>query len=93
MRAISQEALSGSREAMSAKRGGPYAVLLKTNKLPMSLLDAGQSTWLGAQPFSTTFGPKAQCKRSKIDVVNMGEPAACSMSRSAAAGNLRPTGC
>lgn len=80
-RVISQEALSGFREAMAAKRSDPYAVLLKTNKLPMSLLDAGQSkdhvakVRVEAQPFATTFGPKAQRKRPKIDVASMGEMA------------------
>ena len=87
MRAISQEALSGSREAVSTKRGGLYAVL-KTNKLPMSLLGPSQNTWLGAQRFSTTFESKTQCKRAKIEVANMGEMAGRLLARSS-----RPTGC
>ncbi|KAI5853593.1 nucleolar GTP-binding protein [Tricharina praecox] len=80
-RVISQEALTGFREAMAEKSKDPYTVLLKSNKLPMSLLETpGQKEHeakikVGTQPFSATFGPKAQRKRPKIDVGSMEEMA------------------
>lgn len=80
-RVISQEALTGFREAMAEKAKDPYQVLLKTNKLPMSLLNVGgpkeyqAKIKVEAQPFNMTFGPKAQRKRPKIDVGSMSEMA------------------
>lgn len=41
-RVISQEALSSFREAMAERASDPYQVLLKSNKLPMSLVRDGQ---------------------------------------------------
>lgn len=55
----------------------PYQVLLKQNKLPMSLLqDATKHTRmhiLDTDPFSNTFGKKAQRKKPKIDIGSMEE--------------------
>ena len=77
-RVIAQDALQNFREAMSQKASDPYQVLLKTNKLPMSLLKEpvgpggikqhAAKIHIEAQPFSATFGPKAQRKRPKIAV-------------------------
>lgn len=78
-RVISQDALSAFREAMAERASDPYSVLLKTNKLPMSLINDGQNTKDGikqhqakmaveAAPFSDVFGPKAQRKRVKLGV-------------------------
>lgn len=77
-RVISQEALSQFREAVAEKASDPYQVLLKTNKLPMSLIQDGSNTnglkqhqakiAVEAAPFSDTFGPKAQRKRVKLNV-------------------------
>lgn len=77
-RVIAQDALQNFREAMAAKASDPYQVLLKTNKLPMSLLKEpvgpggikqhAAKIHVEAQPFSETFGPKAQRKRPKISV-------------------------
>lgn len=63
---------------MLQKASDPYQVLLKTNKLPMSLLNGptgpggikqhAAKVHVEAQPFSQTFGPKAQRKRPKISV-------------------------
>ncbi|KAI5804504.1 GTP-binding protein [Geopyxis carbonaria] len=79
-RVISQEALTGFREAMAEKVKDPYQVLLRSNKLPMSLLKTGTGVKdheakikVESQPFSATFGPKAQRKRPKIDVGDMDE--------------------
>ncbi|PGH28016.1 hypothetical protein AJ80_00271 [Polytolypa hystricis UAMH7299] len=77
-RVISQEALSSFREAVAERASDPYQVLLKTNKLPMSLIRDGSNTnglkqhkakiAVEAAPFSDTFGPKAQRKRVKLSV-------------------------
>ncbi|KAL7274887.1 GTPase required for pre-60S ribosomal subunit nuclear export and maturation [Rhizina undulata] len=76
-RVISQTALTSFREAMAAKQSDPYQVLLKTNKLPMSLLTEPSTKQHAAkihvesQPFAQTFGPKAQRKRPKLAVSNL----------------------
>jgi nuclear GTP-binding protein len=77
-RVISQEALTSFREAVAERAADPYQVLLKTNKLPMSLIRDGQELnglkqhrakmTIGTSPFGDTFGPKAQRKRVKLDV-------------------------
>jgi len=64
---------------MEERSKDPYSVLLKTNKLPMSLIRDGQGTTNGIKqhqakmtieglPFQDVFGPKAQRKRVKIGV-------------------------
>ena len=76
-RVISQEALSQFRDAVAERASDPYQVLLKTNKLPMSLIRDQSDTVNGvkqhqakiaveAAPFADTFGPKAQRKRVKL---------------------------
>ncbi|RPA89385.1 NGP1NT-domain-containing protein [Choiromyces venosus 120613-1] len=85
-RVISQSALTSFREAMAAKAADPYQVLLKSNKLPMSLLKDGDGesgaggkkvhkakVHVESQPFSETFGPKAQRKRVKLQVAGLEE--------------------
>ncbi|KAH0607556.1 uncharacterized protein H6S33_002590 [Morchella sextelata] len=73
-RVISQGALTSFREAMAQKANDPYQVLLKQNKLPMSLLADPTSKQHAAkihvetEPFAQTFGPKAQRKRPKLAV-------------------------
>ena len=80
-RVIAQDALTSFREAMAARASDPYQVLLKTNKLPMSLIRDGQGKnglkqhqakmTVEALPFSNTFGPKAQRKRVKLGVSSL----------------------
>ncbi|PYH79399.1 putative nucleolar GTPase [Aspergillus uvarum CBS 121591] len=80
-RVISQEALSSFREAVAERASDPYSVLLKTNKLPMSLIrdDKGANGLkqheakmaIENSPFSDTFGPKAQRKRVKMGVASL----------------------
>lgn len=75
-RVISQEALSSFREAVAERASDPYQVLLKTNKLPMSLIRDGQGVnglkqhkakmAIETAPYGDTFGPKAQRKRPKL---------------------------
>ncbi|KAL9611475.1 MAG: hypothetical protein Q9167_003873 [Letrouitia subvulpina] len=77
-RVISQDALNSFREAMAQRASDPYHVLLKTNKLPMSLVRDGQGKngvkehqakiQVEGAPFGDTFGPKAQRKRVKLGV-------------------------
>ena len=63
---------------MQERASDPYQVLLKSNKLPMSLIRDGESKnglkqhqakmQVEAAPFGETFGPKAQRKRVKLGV-------------------------
>ncbi|KIK63861.1 hypothetical protein GYMLUDRAFT_71979 [Collybiopsis luxurians FD-317 M1] len=73
-RVISQTALDHFRTSLSTKKDDPYSVLLRRNKLPMALLDDAsnphaqkRSHIVETEPFSETFGPKAQRKRPRID--------------------------
>ena len=77
-RVISQDALQSFRDAMAERASDPYQVLLKSNKLPMSLIRDGQGKnglkqhqakiAVESSPFGDTFGPKAQRKRVKLGV-------------------------
>ncbi|SZE99298.1 unnamed protein product [Blumeria hordei] len=80
-RVIGQDALTAFREAMAEKEADPYRVLLKTNKLPMSLIQDGSGKngikqhqaklTIEASPFGEIFGPKAQRKRVKTNVSSL----------------------
>ncbi|KAL4745789.1 hypothetical protein BDW72DRAFT_186075 [Aspergillus terricola var. indicus] len=80
-RVISQEALSSFREAVAERASDPYQVLLKTNKLPMSLIRDNKTVnglkqheakmTIETSPFGDTFGPKAQRKRVKLGVSSL----------------------
>jgi nuclear GTP-binding protein len=82
-RVISQEALTSFREAVAEQTSDPYQVLMKTNKLPMSLIrDNDHNTVNGLKqhqakmeiennPFGDTFGPKSQRKRVKMGVTSL----------------------
>ncbi|KAL9585548.1 MAG: hypothetical protein Q9203_004204 [Teloschistes exilis] len=82
-RVISQDALSSFREAMAERASDPYQVLLKSNKLPLSLINDGQTKnglkqhqakiEVESSPFGDTFGPKAQRKRVKLGVGTLEE--------------------
>ncbi|KAK5276469.1 GTPase required for pre-60S ribosomal subunit nuclear export and maturation, partial [Exophiala xenobiotica] len=76
-RVISQDALDSFRQAVAERAADPYQVLLKTNKLPMSLIRDNENTKNGikqhqakiaveSEPFGDTFGPKSQRKRVKL---------------------------
>lgn len=77
-RVISQDSLASFREAMAEKEADPYQVLLKSNKLPMSLIRDGSDTnglkqhqakmTIESSPFAGVFGSKAQRKRVKLSV-------------------------
>ncbi|KIW07115.1 uncharacterized protein PV09_01990 [Verruconis gallopava] len=76
-RVISQESLSAFREAVAQQTSDPTSYLLKTNKLPMSLIRDNDHKPNGlkqhkakmvieTESFKDTFGPKAQRKRVKL---------------------------
>ncbi|KAI0203447.1 nucleolar GTP-binding protein 2 [Astrocystis sublimbata] len=77
-RVISQDSLTQFREAMAEKASDPYSVLLKSNKLPMTLIQDGSDTpglkqhqakmAIETSSFADTFGPKSKRKRVKLDV-------------------------
>ncbi|CAG8776243.1 7906_t:CDS:2, partial [Acaulospora morrowiae] len=71
-RVIGQKQLEAFRESLGAKVNDPYQVLLRQNKLPMSLLtDAAKMARMhvvDTESFSDTFGPRAQRKRPKLKV-------------------------
>lgn len=68
---------------MEERASDPYSVLLKSNKLPMSLIRDGQGKngikqhqakmAVEASPFADAFGPKAQRKRVKLGVSTIEE--------------------
>ncbi|KAI7889302.1 NUC091 domain-containing protein [Mucor mucedo] len=76
-RVIGQKALEDFRESLGAKVDDPYQVLLKQNKLPMSLLqDAEKHSRmhiLETDTFENTFGGKAQRKKPKLAIGSMEE--------------------
>ncbi|CAX41289.1 nucleolar GTP-binding protein, putative [Candida dubliniensis CD36] len=84
-RVIAQDALTHFREAMGEKSKDSYQVLLKRNKLPMSLLDEKDTTEsptakiIETESYSSTFGPKQQRKKPRVaassleDLINAAE--------------------
>ena len=82
-RVVSQDTLRAFRDAMAEKASDPYQVLLKTNKLPMSLIRDGQGTngikqhrakaAIETSPFAGVFGPKSQRKRVKLGVNSLSD--------------------
>ncbi|KAI1459870.1 nucleolar GTP-binding protein [Annulohypoxylon moriforme] len=81
-RVISQDSLKAFRDAMAEKANDPYQVLLKSNKLPMTLIRDDTNTQNGikqhkakmaieSSPFADAFGPKSQRKRVKLGVSSL----------------------
>lgn len=70
-RVISQDALDHFRTSLGSRVNDPYSVLLRRNKLPMSLIqDPGKGkapSLTTLEPFADTFGPGAQRKRPRLD--------------------------
>ncbi|KZO91938.1 NGP1NT-domain-containing protein [Calocera viscosa TUFC12733] len=82
-RVISQDALAHFRTALSDRAKDPFSVVLRRAKLPMSLLatDSNPGTAqrpkiVEVEPFSDTFGPKAQRKRARLEVGSFADLAA-----------------
>lgn len=83
-RVISQGALDSFRQAVAERTADPYQVLLKTNKLPMSLIRDAENSKNGVKqhaakiavesaPFEDTFGPKSQRKRVKLSASSIND--------------------
>lgn len=80
---ISQDTLAAFKDAMAQKANDPYQVLLKSNKLPMTLIQDGQDLnglkqhkakmVIEGSPFSEAFGPKAQRKKPKLSVSSIAD--------------------
>ncbi|ANB14779.1 putative GTPase NOG2 [Sugiyamaella lignohabitans] len=75
-RVIAQDALNHFRESLGAKTKDSYQVLLRRNKLPMSLLeeashDVPTVDILSNEPFDQTFGPKSQRKKPRTVVSSL----------------------
>ncbi|RKP28747.1 NGP1NT-domain-containing protein, partial [Metschnikowia bicuspidata] len=75
-RVIGQDALTHFRQAMGEKKHDSYSVLLRRNKLPMSLLDE-KDTSVSPKPriietesYSSTFGPKQQRKKPRTQAAS-----------------------
>lgn len=75
-RVIAQDALTHFREAMGDKKHDTYSVLLRRNKLPMSLLDEKDQSEsptakiVETESFASTFGPKQQRKKPRSQVAS-----------------------
>jgi len=77
-RVIAQDSLAQFREAIAKNASDPYSYLLKSNKLPMSLIKDDETKngvkqhqakiAVEQRPFADTFGPKAHRKRVKLDI-------------------------
>ncbi|OBA27448.1 NGP1NT-domain-containing protein [Hanseniaspora valbyensis NRRL Y-1626] len=71
-RVISQDALTHFRDALGEKKKDTYQVLLKRNKLPMSLLDEKDTTEsptariLDIESYKSAFGPDQQRKKPRV---------------------------
>ncbi len=78
-RVIAQDALAHFRKAMGEKRHDTYSVLLKQNKLPISLLDDKDSKEspsakiLDTESYGHTFGPNAQRKKPNVAASSFSE--------------------
>ncbi|EGV65587.1 GTPase required for pre-60S ribosomal subunit nuclear export and maturation [Yamadazyma tenuis] len=70
-RVIAQDALTHFRNAMADKKDNAYQVLLRRNKLPMSLLDEKDTTEspiskiIETESYGSAFGPKQQRKKPR----------------------------
>lgn len=76
-RVIGQGELENFRTEMGKRVNDPYQVLLRRNKLPLSLLQDGvkekRMSLLESETFSDTFGGKSQRKRPKLGVQSISE--------------------
>mmetsp|Transcript_10125 Transcript_10125/g.22783 ORF Transcript_10125/g.22783 Transcript_10125/m.22783 type:complete len:670 (-) Transcript_10125:21-2030(-) len=75
-RVIAQDKMQAFRETMAKKVQDPYSVVLKSSKLPMSLLrdtedKSCRMNLLQAEPFSEVFGKKRQQKRAKLSTYDV----------------------
>ncbi|KAI9222093.1 NUC091 domain-containing protein [Blastocladiella britannica] len=76
-RVIGQQQLELFREEMAKREHDPYQILLRQNKLPLSLLKdttkMSQVHMLDNESFSATFGPRSSRKRPKLKLESLEE--------------------
>lgn len=76
-RVIAQDALNHFREQLGARAQDSYQVLMRRNKLPMSLLEESTKTptvnILETESYSDAFGPKAQRKKPRLALSSLEE--------------------
>ena len=81
-RVISQDSLTAFRSAIADRASDPYHILLRSNKLRLSLIrdDKGISlkehrakSVVQSSPFSSTFGPKSQRKRVQLSASSLAD--------------------
>lgn len=78
-RVISQDSLQHFRDALGESQHDSYQVLLRRNKLPMSLLEEKDTTnspiskILETETYEHTFGPKAQRKKPRVAATSLNE--------------------
>lgn len=69
-RVIGQKELDQFRDKLGAKVRDPYSMILRTKKLPMSLLQESEKVTkmhlLSTETFESTFGPKKTRRRPKL---------------------------
>lgn len=74
-RVIGQKELDQFREKLGAKVRDPYSMILRTKKLPMSLLQESTKVTkmhlLSTESFESTFGPNSTRKRPKLSAMNL----------------------
>ncbi|KAI8908463.1 NUC091 domain-containing protein [Gorgonomyces haynaldii] len=70
-RVVGQKELEHFREAITTTMNDPYSFVLRTKQLPLGLVNDEPKQLrmhlLEADPFSNTFGPKAQRKKPKLN--------------------------
>lgn len=76
-RVVGQAELTRFREEIAAKKDDPYSMLLKHNRLPMSLVTdqekAAKISLLKTESFAHTFGKGAQRKRPRLAISSVEE--------------------
>lgn len=77
-RVISQDALEHFREAVKATQNDSFQVLMKRNKLPMSLVEESTRRVptvdiTQTESYASTFGPKQQRRKPRLAVADLAE--------------------
>jgi nuclear GTP-binding protein len=84
-RTVTSKELETFREELSKHQKQPYSVVIKSSKIPYSLLKdpvhEGKVSLLEVESFDSTFGQKSTRKRPRIDVNTMEELAKLSNER------------
>ncbi|EGF81349.1 hypothetical protein BATDEDRAFT_19365 [Batrachochytrium dendrobatidis JAM81] len=74
-RVVGQKELDSFRDAINSKLNDPYSFVLRTKQLPLGLVSEYQKQsrmhLLDTETFGSTFGPKAQRKKPKLNAASM----------------------